>query len=509
MTPRLAIESLCKRFAAPVLRDVSMAVAPGSIHGLVGENGAGKSTLINIVSGLLPADSGSLRLNGASYRPGSRRQALDHGIALAAQEMSLIDTLTVAENILLANLPQHKLAIDRERLIERSLLLMNRVDLRVSPQAAVAELTLAERQLVELAKALSMPESACKLLILDEPTSALTSPQADRLHSLLTERAAQGLSIIYVSHRLDDVLSVCDEVSVLRDGQIVLTAPTSGLGAEDLIHAMCGEELLADDAIAASPRGPIRLRVEALSSAEFPEPISLQCHSGEIVGIAGLAGAGRSELLHAIFGLGERRSGKVLLSGEAEVSIDSPSTAVRHGMAMIAEDRKAQGLFGGKSLAMNTTIAGLGRLGGALAAVLPRRELDVSERLLQKLKVKSEGPRQDIDRLSGGNQQKVLFARWLQTEADVWLLDEPTRGVDIGAKLAIHQQLRRLRDQGAAILIVSSELEELTALCDRILVLSARRVAACYERGQWSKELLLDAAFSQFKNSQSHAGAST
>ena len=484
------------------MKDVSLDVAPGGIHGLVGENGAGKSTLINIVCGLLDADAGGIELDGRPYCAKTRREALNAGIALASQELSLIDTLSVAENILLAGLPHKAFALNRPEARQKAQTLMDLVGLdEAGPETPLEKLTLAEKQLVELAKALSMPESRCKLLILDEPTSALTSPQADRLHEILRERARCGLAIVYVSHRLDDILAVCDTVSVLRDGNIALTATCASLGSDDLIRAMSGEDLIVHGNDSPRQTGEPRLKLRDVSSADFPEPLSLDCHRGEILGIAGLAGAGRSELLHTIFGLAAERKGDVvLIEGGSEISIDSTGTAVKNGMALIAEDRKSQGIFSGKPVSLNSTIAGLGKLGGALAAVLPRREQRVSEELIARLKVKCEGPLQVIDRLSGGNQQKLLFARWLEAKSDVCLLDEPTRGVDVSSKLAIHEHLRELRDKGAAILVVSSELEELMALCDRILVLSNGKAVADFGRGEWSKESLLGAAFSEHKS---------
>ncbi len=504
MSARISVEGLCKSFAAPVLNDAALEVQPGSIHGLVGENGAGKSTLTNIICGLLERDSGKLKLEGTEFSPNNRRDSLNKGIALASQELSLIDTLSVAENILLSALPQKSIGVDRKQLEEKARNLMELVGLhQVSLKTVVAQLSLAQKQLVELAKALSMPEEQSKLLILDEPTSALTGPQADKLHRIIKDKAEAGLSIIYVSHRLDDVLEVCDVVSVLRDGEIQLTAPSSSLNSNELIKAMSGKDLLLHSDDKPREQGSVRLRIKQLASAELPNPIDLQCHVGEVLGIAGLSGAGRSELLHTIFGLGIERQGQVLLHDEdEEIAIDSPSTAVKNGLALIAEDRKSQGIFSGKSISLNTTVAGLGRLGGGLSTIVPKREFKVSEELIERLKVKCEGSLQVIDRLSGGNQQKVLIARWLETGAKVWLLDEPTRGVDVASKLAIHDHLRKLRDEGATMLIASSELEELTALCDRILVLSNKKVAAIFKRGEWNKETLLEAAFSEHQGTR-------
>ncbi len=477
MTPRIAIAGLRKRFAAPVLDNVSLDIAAGGIHGLVGENGAGKTTLIHILGGLLQADAGQIALDGNPYAAKTRREGLRAGISLATQELSLIETLSVAENILLSRLPRKAAALDRRALNQKARRLMNQVGLdAVDPATPVARLALTEKQLVELAKALSMPESSCKLLILDEPTSALTAPQAERMHEIVKAKARRGLGVIYVSHRLDDILAVCDTVSVLRDGRIELNAPCETLTGHDLIRAMSGEEPVADGELRPRQFGPPRLKLERLSSEEYPEPLSMTCRRGEIIGLAGLAGAGRSELLHTIFGLAHKREGRVELhDAESKVEIDSPGTAVGNGMVLIAEDRKTQGIFAGKPVGLNVTISSLGKLGAALAAIIPKRELRTSREWIAKLKVKCAGPRQRIDQLSGGNQQKLLLARGLQARADVWLLDEPTRGVDVGAKLAIHKHLREMRDRGATLLLASSDLEELMALCDRILVAVQRQ----------------------------------
>ena len=483
----------------PVLESVQLSLEAGKIHGLVGENGAGKSTLINIICGLIPADEGSLEINGLPFTPKTRRQSISAGVALASQELSLIDNLSVSENVFLAHLPQNGFIIDTQKTHRHTRKLMKALGAEdIHPEARIATLSLAQKQQVELAKALSMPEAHCQLLVLDEPTSALTEFQASRLHEILRERANNGLSILYVSHRLEDVLNVCDEVSVLRDGAIEFTEETNSVSSEDLIKSMSGKDFLESLNETRSERGSLRLRVKQFRSDIFPEPINLDCYSAEILGIAGLAGSGRSELLHSMFGLAKGTSGTVNFCEEGrEIEIRSVEDAVLHGVALVPEDRKTQGIFTTKPITLNVTIAGLSRLSSVLSPVLPKREIEVSERLIDRLKIKCEGALQQIDRLSGGNQQKVMISRWMECNTGVWLLDEPTRGVDVASKLAIHNQLRKLRDEGAAMIIVSSELEELTALCDRILVLSKKRHVDTFERGQWDQESLLKAAFSE------------
>tara|TARA_S200000501_G_scaffold89775_1_gene82949 strand:+ start:291 stop:1823 length:1533 start_codon:yes stop_codon:yes gene_type:complete len=504
----LEVTGLTKSFAGPVLRGVKLRIKAKTIHGLVGENGAGKSTFINIISGLLDPDDGSVKLNGRSFKPKSRRQSLGQGVALASQELSLIDNLSVAENIFLSALPTKKHRIDVAELQYNARELLDLVGLEESLlETPVANLSLAEKQLVELAKALSLSIERTSLLILDEPTAALNSFQAERLHKILLDRAKQGVSILYVSHRLEDVLSVCDEVSVLHDGEIKLTSAAGRLTSNRLIEVMTGRELQRQGEGEPRKYGKVRLRVEDLSSRDLPHPVSLVCRSGEILGIAGLSGSGRSELLHAMFGFGVERKGSVILCGtekesEAQVEINSPSEAVKNGIGLIAEDRKSQGIFTNQALSMNVTVAGLGKLGRGLNALFPDREKQRTIQLVSALKIKCLGPSQTIDRLSGGNQQKALLARWLEAGASVWLLDEPTRGVDAESKLGIHRQLRELRNRGVALVIVSSEMEELTDVCDRILVMSNKKRVDTFSRDQWSKARLLEAAFSEYKTNE-------
>ena len=508
MSSCLEVAGLKKSFAGPILRGLKLQIKAKAIHGLVGENGAGKSTFINIVSGLLDPDGGSVKLNGRSFKPRSRRESLNQGVALASQELSLIDNLSVAENIFLSTLPTKNCRIDIAELRYNAKELLNMVGLEERLlEAPVVNLSLAEKQLVELAKALSLPIDQTSLLILDEPTAALSSFQAERLHNILLDWAHQGVSILYVSHRLEDVLSVCDEVSVLHDGEIKLTSAASQLTSNRLIEVMTGKEPQQQGQDMPRVYGDARLRVEDLSSRDLPHSVSLECHSGEILGVAGLSGSGRSELLHAIYGFGLERKGSVILCGvgqgaKSQVEINSPSEAVKNGIGLIAEDRKSQGIFANQTLSMNVTVAGLGRRGKGLNALFPDREKQRTMRLISSLKIKCLGPSQDIDRLSGGNQQKALLARWLEVGASVWLLDEPTRGVDAESKLAIYRLLRELRDRGVALIIVSSEMDELTEVCDRILVMSNKKHVDTFTRGHWSKTLLLEAAFSEYKTKE-------
>jgi ribose transport system ATP-binding protein len=411
---------------------------------------------------------------------------------LCSQELSLIDNLNVAENIGLRALPG-RLGLDKALLATRCRSLLSELQLDLAPGTMVGSLNLAERQMVELAKTLNIE---ARLLLLDEPTSALNDQQAQVLHRVLRERAKSGASVLYVSHRLNDVLNLCDYVWVLRDGEVVHHAPSSRLTSAELIGHMSGANALTQRLMDEARRpGPIHLSVRNLLTEKMQQPVSLDCHRGEIFGLAGLMGAGRTELLEAIYGLAPHFSGSVVLCNEEErIALSSVDEAIRSGVGMVPENRASQGIFRGLTMAFNTTIAELGRIANR-HLLKPRRETAAVEKLIQRLNIKSEGVDQPIEALSGGNQQKVILARWLHRECSLLLLDEPTRGVDVAAKLAIHDLLRELRDQGLCVVIASSELQELLTLCDRIAVMSSGQLVRTFDRDEFNQDTILAAAF--------------
>ena len=495
---RIVAKGICKSFAMPVLRDVDLEIPPGCVHGLVGENGAGKTTLAKIIVGLESADVGSLLLDGQPYLPANTADSLGAGVAICAQELSLVDDLSIAENILLHTSTSSSARIRRKSADQRAQSLLDLIRLEhTPPRTRVGTLSLAEKQLVEIAKTLA---TDAKLLVLDEPTSALTAPQAERLHAILREKARDGVAVIYISHRLGDVLTVCDRVSVLRDGKVRLTRDSDTLSERALIREMAG----ADADFHAPPpsdenSAPLHLSVESLRTTKLPHPISFNCRRGEILGIAGLAGSGRTELLNAIFGLDKRLAGAVKVHTRGgTIETQSPRQAIKCGIGLVAEDRSRDGVFRDQGLAFNVTVAGLGRISGRTGRLIRSKETSAVGELIRALRIRSDGVDQKMRELSGGNQQKAMLARWLHCAAQLLLLDEPTRGVDVSAKLAIHEELVRLRDAGITVVAVSSELEELQNLCDRILVLSKRKLVAEFHRGNWSQQEILAAAFSEY-----------
>ncbi len=499
---RLAIDGIGKRYAAPVLRGVSLALAPGRILGLVGENGAGKSTLANIITGVVPADAGTMAVDGVPYLPASPRAAIGAGVALASQEFSLFDTLDVADNLCIGAPPRAGLLIDRAGSRAAARALLDEVGLpHIAVDAPLAGQSVATRQLIEFAKALA---TGARLICLDEPTAALAGPEADRLHAVMAARARGGTVFLYISHRLQDVIDRCDDVAVLRDGVVVLAAPTTGLTTGALIAAMSGRAAVAQSgrAVTAVP-GPPALVATGITTAALPHPVDLTLRRGEIVGLAGLAGAGRTEFIEALFGLAPLTGGSVVRQdGAAATAVRSPRGAVAAGIGLVTEDRRASGIFAGQSPAFTASIAAIASLAtrGIVRAGEERRRVAAQ---IDALGIRWAGNGNgagdngggDVARLSGGNQQKLLIARWLIRGVDVLLLDEPTRGVDAGATRDIHDEIRRLAASGCAVLMVSSELEELAALADRIVVLSSRRIVAQFAAPPFDTAAILTAAF--------------
>ena len=494
--PFLRISGIGKTYATPVLADIDLEFNPGETLALTGENGAGKSTLSKIIAGLIEPTQGEMWINGVSYRPGSRSAAEQQGVRMVMQELSLVPTLSVAENLFLGHLPQRAGFIQQHALNERAAEHMAAIGLgRIDPRKLVGELGIGHQQMVEIARSLI---GNCQLLILDEPTAMLTRHEIDHLFTQISRLKANGVSIVYISHRLDEVEQIADRVTVLRDGHHVSTQSMQGLNQDDIVRLMVGHQVaLSQIRPARAEVAPI-LRVAGLSRGKAVQDVSFSLQPGDIFGIAGLVGAGRTELLRLIYGADKKDSGEIFLRGSGEpTAIASPMAAIRHGIGLITEDRKSQSLLLDKSIKINTTLARMSSV-TRRGWLKPAKEQQLTQELVETLGIRCHSLEQPTGELSGGNQQKVVFARWMLRDCDILLLDEPTRGVDIGARADIYTQMEHMAAEGKALLVVSSDLRELMEICDRIGVMSAGRWIKSFTREEWDRQTLLEAAFSGY-----------
>jgi len=488
----LQVSNLSKAFPGVVaLDDVSLRVKRGTVHALIGENGAGKSTLMKIIAGVYTPDAGELCLRGNAVHLSSPRQALQNGIAMIHQELNLMPFMSVAENIWIGREPVNACGLVSHReLRRRTRALLERLGVDIDPQAEVRTLSIARRQMIEIAKALSHES---ELLIMDEPTSALTERDAEHLFAIIRELQAQGKSILYITHKMDELFEIADEVSVLRDGRYIGTASPLDLTRDELIRMMVGRELSQVFPRAPARAGAVVLSARALSLEPQFYDISFDLHAGEILGIAGLIGAGRSQLAKALFGLTPASSGQVWMEG-CEVKLDSPRAAMSRGMAFVTEDRKETGCFLGLSVLENLEIAVLEGHFVRCGFVRARAVTQACAAMSRLLGVKTPDLHERIENLSGGNQQKVLLGRWLLTRPKILILDEPTRGVDVGAKAEIHQLIARLVAEGTAVLMISSEMPEILGMSHRIMVMHEGRVTGILTREQADQVKIMDLA---------------
>ena len=493
----LTVNGLWKSYSAVVLSDVDFDLRAGEVHALVGENGAGKSTLVRIIAGLTKPDRGEMRLRGQSFAPDEKTDAETAGIRIVLQELNLIGNLTVAENIFLEDMPHRLGWIDYARMNAEARRIMAQVGLEdIDPARPVNTLGVGHQQLVEIASGFS---HHCEVLILDEPTAALTDPEIELLFVQIARLKAQGVGVIYISHRLEEIQRIADRITVLRDGKIAGTRPAREMSTEQMVRLMVGREL--GDAIHRPKKtgGKVALRVRGLRRSPAVEEVSFEVRRGEILGFAGLMGSGRTETMRAIFGADRPEAGEVYIGdSDRPVVIRSPRDAVRNGIALLTEDRKEQGLLLSMPVRVNITLMclrGLSRWGGWIGRAAESAE---AEKWAKALGVRAASVEQLVGQLSGGNQQKVVIAKWLFRNCDILIFDEPTRGIDIGAKFEIYQLLADLAGQGKALIVVSSDLKELLALCDRAVVMSAGRVAATFERSEWTQDKIMAAALSGY-----------
>lgn len=477
-SPLLLAAGVEKRFGGVhALRAAALDVMAGEVHALVGENGAGKSTLINILAGAIRRDGGNLTFAGEDVAFRSPAESQRRGIAVIHQELAMLPSLSVAENIFMGRLPSRLGWVDRRAMRARARDLLSEVGLDVDPATRVSELGVSHQQLVEIAKALSM---GARLLIMDEPTASLTEHETQRLLALVRRLRAAGVAIVYVSHRFAEVFAIADRITVMRDGVTVRTLATPRTTPTEVVALMVGRELAPTAAAPSVSHSDVVLELRGVSRAGAIADVSFTVRRGEIVGMAGLVGAGRSETARAIFGADPHDAGEILLDGRA-VRFTSPGAALAAGIAMCAEDRKQLALFMDNSVRWNISIARLAAISPG-GIVRRRRESTLAQGFVDRLRVRAPDLATPVRQLSGGNQQKTVLARWLATEPRVLILDEPTHGVDVGAKAEIYALIRGLAAQGIAILLISSELPEILDLSDRIVVMREGRVAGIVSR---------------------------
>jgi ribose transport system ATP-binding protein len=494
--PLLRISELCKSYGpVRVLSGVDFDLCRGEVHALVGENGAGKSTLSRIIAGLTPPDAGSLELAGQAYAPRNRRDAEHHGVRIVLQELNLVNTLTVAESLFIDRLPHRCGWIDRAALNRQARVALERVGLTgLDPARFIRTLGVGQQQMVEIAAGLAR---RCDVLILDEPTAALTGPEIETLFAQIAALRAGGTAILYISHRLEEIRRIANRVSVLRDGCLVATRPVAELSLDEMVRLMVGRDIGVASERPTRTVGEVALEVRGLRRAPVVKEVSFIARRGELLGFAGLMGSGRTETMRAIFGADQRDAGEIRLHNQTEPArLHSPRDAVRQGLALLTEDRKEQGLLLPLAVRANITLPSLPRFAGACGWLKRSREADTASSWIGRLGVRCRDAEQRTGDLSGGNQQKVVIAKWLLRDCDVLVFDEPTRGIDVGAKFEIYRLLDDLAAQGRAIIMVSSDLPELMALCDRIAVMSAGRLVATFNRGEWTEDQIMTAAFS-------------
>ena len=495
--PLLEMRGICKSFpGVRALADVDLTLQRGEVLGIVGENGAGKSTLMKVLAGAFRGDAGSVRLDGTEFTPRRPRDALDAGIVVIHQELSLVPDQTVAENIFLGHLPRNPLGLVRRGLLhQRSRALLARVGLSLPPQTSVRHLGIAQQQLVEIARALSRE---ARVIVMDEPTATLTIAEQRILYGTVAALKQAGIGIVFISHHLEEIFEICDRVTVMRDGRTVETRPVAQWDEAGLIQAMVNRPITALFPPREAAIGAALLQVEGLGSGPNPASssstsftgVSLAVRAGEVVGLGGLMGAGRTEVLKAIYGALPGAVGTIRIDGSS-VRVRSPREAIAAGIAFVPEDRKGEGLVLPFSVRSNVALSTLDRLAWLGLFTAPGRTDALARRSVDELRIRTPGIEQPVGSLSGGNQQKVVLARALTTTPRVFLLDEPTRGIDVGAKVEVYRLIGELATQGGAVLVVSSDMLELLGLCDRILVMRGGRLAGELDRDGFSQERIM------------------
>lgn len=496
MNSVLEIKNISKSFASnTVLSNVSIKFNQGEIHSIVGENGAGKSTLMKIIGGIYTYDSGEIYIDGEKVDINNTRDAFDHGISIVHQELSVTDNLTVAQNVFVNREPTKKFGlIDWEKLNKMTVEQFEMIGIKIDPKAKVSSLSVGMKQIVEIVKALSQD---VRILIMDEPTSSLSDNETKKLFELITKLKEKGTLIIFISHKLNEICSLSDRVSVLRDGHLVGTLDKDEIDIPTIIRMMVGRNL--DNLYPPKSKGNFEqevLKLENVSRAGKFENVNLSLNRGEIIGLFGLVGSGRTELAHSIFGVDKIDQGKIYLNGEFIIP-KTPAEAIELGIAYLSEDRKDLGLFVGMSVKDNVVVTCLDKVVSKYGILQEDKISKITEDYIENLGIVPKDENKIVYNLSGGNQQKVLFAKWLASKPTILIVDEPTKGVDIGAKAKIHFLLRDLAEQGVAILMISSELPEIIGLSDKVAVMHEGKVKRILENENLDEETIMAQVFEE------------
>jgi inositol transport system ATP-binding protein len=489
----LELTNITKEFpGVKALDNIQLKVRKGTVHALMGENGAGKSTLMKIIFGIYTPDRGTIKYKGEEVKLSGSKDALRLGISMIHQELTPVPEMTVAENLFLGREPTKSFGwIRKKKMVEDARKLFDSLKIDIDPNARMADLSIANMQMVEIAAAVSRNAD---LIIMDEPTSAITEREVERLFGMIASLKAKGVTIIYISHKMDEIFRICDEITVFRDGQFVGSKPAGELNPESLIQMMVGREIKQVFHKDETPIGEVLLSVKNLTRKGKFRKVSFEVRSGEILGIAGLMGSGRTEVVESLFGIAPPDEGEIFVKNE-RAHIRSPQDAIRYKMGLLTEDRKATGAFLPLSVKDNMIVSSIDGYLNKAGLLKGRLVNDMCGAFVERLNIKTPSLNQQIGRLSGGNQQKVLLARWLLSNPDILILDEPTRGIDVGAKAEIHKLMSRLAKTGKAIVMVSSELPEILGMSDRIVVMHEGEKKGELTRAEASQEKIMELVY--------------
>ncbi len=486
----LEMVNITKQFpGVKALDGVNLRVRPGTVHALMGENGAGKSTLMKCLFGIYEMDEGKIYLEGKEVNFTSSRQALDNGVSMVHQELNQVQSTRVMDNIWLGRFPHKGIFIDEEKMYQDTLKIFKELDINIDPREKVENLPVSESQMIEIAKAVSYDS---KILVMDEPTSSLTEKEVGHLFKIIRSLRSRGVGIIYISHKMEEIKQICDDVTVLRDGQWIATESLENITTDEIINLMVGRDLTHRFPPKVNTPGGTILKVEGLTAKYQPSirDVSFELKKGEILGIAGLVGSKRTDVVESIFGVRHIEAGKIYLN-DKEINIHSPHDAIKNGFALVTEERRATGIFNVLDITFNSMIANIDKYVKRNMLLDEKQIKEDTDWVINSMRVKTPSHKTSIGSLSGGNQQKVIVGRWLLTEPEILLLDEPTRGIDVGAKYEIYQLMIELAKKGKGVIMISSEMPELFGVTDRILVMSNGRVAGIVDTKSTTQEEVL------------------